>query len=233
MTISTVMRERHTVRKYMDKPLSEDVVRKLQERIKHLNAEQEVDMRLMCNDNRAFGKALRLVLAKGVQNYIVLAAQPTPGFAERLGYSSADLMLYAQELGLNSWWVGGTYSKRGATAAVNAAGGGEASEIIGIVALGYGAEQGRPHKSKTPGEVSVYDGPAPDWFAEGVEAALLAPTAINRQAFFIRGRDNEVSISYKKGAFSEADLGIVKYFFEKGAGAESFVWDDACQRPKE
>lgn len=236
MPITNVMRERHTVRKYLDKPLPAEVVNKLQARIDLLNQEHNVAMRLVCNDNRAFGAALRLVLAKGVQNYLVLAAQETPVFEERLGYCSADFMLFAQELGLNTWWVGGTYSKKGAAAGARAAGAEAAGtadaaqsdhKIIGVVAIGYGAVQGRPHKSKTVSEVSTYEGQAPAWFEEGVKAALLAPTAVNRQAFLVSGRGNEVSITYKKGPLSSADLGIVKYFFEIGAGAENFVWASA------
>ncbi len=41
-----------------------------------------------------------------------------------------------------------------------------------------------------------------EWFKNGVEAALLAPTALNKQAFTIKGVGNEVSITYGPGTFS-------------------------------
>ena len=97
-------------------------------------------------------------------------------------------------------------------------------KVIGIVVIGYGENQGKPHKSKTVDEISHYDGDMPDWFRAGVEATLLAPTAINRQSFSISGKGNQVSMNYKEGAFSGADLGIGKYHFELGAGKDSFEW---------
>lgn len=95
----------------------------------------------------------------------------------------------------------------------------EGGKVIGIIAIGYGATQGVPHKSKRPAEVSSYAGEAPDWFSEGVRAALLAPTAYNRQDFMITGEGSTVTIETKPGAFAKTDKGIVRYHFELGAGA--------------
>ena len=218
MAITKAMRERHTVRRYADKPIPADIVQKLEERIALDNDTYGTAVKLMVDDARAFNAALKLVLAKGVRNYLILSGDDAPDLEERLGWCSADIMLYAQELGLNSWWVGGTFS-RGAVSKLVAD-----KKVIGIVALGYGVTQGKPHKSKTPDQVSEYKGEAPVWFKEGVEAALLAPTALNRQAFRIEGEGDRVSITYEKGAFSGADLGLVRYHFEVGAGKENFLW---------
>ena len=218
MAITKAMRERHTVRRYADKPIPADIVQKLEERIALDNDTYGTAVKLMVDDARAFNAALKLVLAKGVRNYLILSGDDAPDLEERLGWCSADIMLYAQELGLNSWWVGGTFS-RGAVSKLVAG-----KKVVGIVALGYGATQGKPHKSKTPDQVSEYKGEAPIWFKEGVEAALLAPTALNRQAFRIEGEGDRVSIIYEKGAFSGADLGLVKYHFEAGAGKGNFQW---------
>lgn len=35
----------------------------------------------------------------------------SPELEEKLGYSGADLMLYAQTLGLNTWYVGGMFDR--------------------------------------------------------------------------------------------------------------------------
>ena len=219
MTISKqeAMVSRHTVRKYLDKPLSPEVVSHLEGVIAHENEVRNLEMCLMRNDTSPFGPLLRAVLAKGVQNYVVLAGVDAPDLEERLGYASGEIMLQAQMLGLNSWWIGGTYNRTRTSRASETD-----CKVVGIVAIGYGATQGKPHRSKTASQVSSYEGTPPVWFARGVEAALLAPTAINRQAFFIEGTGDEVRITYKKGTFSGCDLGLVKYHFELGAGAESF-----------
>ena len=97
-------------------------------------------------------------------------------------------------------------------------------EVIGVIAVGYGATQGKPHKSKSAQEVATYEGPEPEWFKRGVEAALLAPTALDKQAFKIKGIGDEVSITYESGTFSGEDLGLVKYHFALGAGDHPFSW---------
>lgn len=221
MTISEAMECRHTVRKYTGQPLSPESVSLLRARLDGHNREQGLRLRLVTDDDQAFGPLVKLVLAKGARNYVVLAGPDAPGAGEAIGYCGADVMLYAQTLGLNSWWVGGTFSRKGVK---KAAGIGADEAVLGVIAVGYGAVQGTPHKSKSPDEVSHYDGEAPAWFDSGVRAALLAPTALNKQAFFIEGKANHVRIDCDNGIFSDVDRGIVRYHFEVGAGAENINW---------
>jgi len=96
---------------------------------------------------------------------------------------------------------------------------------VGIIAVGYGQTQGVPHKTKTAEQVSSYDGETPQWFKDGIEAALLAPTALAKQAFTVRGKGNKVSISCDNGIFTGVDTGLVKYHFELGAGKDNFQWE--------
>lgn len=217
MTMKEAMEARHTVRKYLDKPIPEEVLQKLRERMVALNAEFGLDIRLRVGDPEALSGVYRL-LGKNVKNYFILAGRPAPDLQERLGYCAADLILYAQTLGLNTWIIGGTYNKKAVARHA------EGLEVAGIVAVGYGATQGVPHRSRRPEMVSDYEGPEPPWFLEGVRAALLAPTSLNRQKFFVKGRGNEVSIRYKNGACAGVNLGLVKYHFELGAGKGSFNW---------
>ena len=94
----------------------------------------------------------------------------------------------------------------------------EDERIVIVIAVGYGADQGRQHKSKKPEKVIVSDGGKPYWFNFGVEMALLAPTALNQQKFEIALKeDGSVEFTDKGGMFSKVDLGIVKYHFEVGA----------------
>ena len=101
----------------------------------------------------------------------------------------------------------------------------EGAKPVGIIAVGYGQTQGVPHKTKTAEQVSSYDGEAPQWFKNGIEAALLAPTALAKQAFTIKGKGNKVSISCNNGIFTGVDTGLVKYHFELGAGKGNFQWE--------
>ena len=99
--------------------------------------------------------------------------------------------------------------------------------------MGYGQTVGVPHKSKSASEISKYEGSAsgkgsqtaaPEWFTKGVEMALLAPTALNRQDFFITGEGNTVHIKAANTPYAGANLGLVRYHFELGAGKGNFEW---------
>lgn len=219
MTLNEAAETRHTVRKYTDNKLPDDIIEKLNKRISDNNQKYGTSIKLITENTDALSAAVKLIMAKGVRNYIVLAGKDAPDTNEKLGYCGTDIMLYAQTLELNSWWVGGTFSRSGVRK--NAP---EAQKIIGIIAVGYGEVQGIPHKSKSPEEVSKYDGAAPQWFTNGVKTALLAPTALNKQAFFIKGSGSNVTITYSGGILADTDLGIVKYHFELGAGKENFEW---------
>lgn len=218
MDMKQAMSERHMVRKYTDKPIPIEIAQKIDERLNDINQEYRTDIKLVRDDSSAFNAAIKLVLAKGVRNYFILAGKAAPDLRERLGMAGADLMLFCQTLGLNTWWVGGTYSHAKMTEKA------PGDEVIGVIAVGYGATQGKPHKSKSAQEVATYEGPEPEWFKRGVEAALLAPTALDKQAFKIKGIGDEVSITYEPGTFSGEDLGLVKYHFALGAGDHPFSW---------
>lgn len=93
-----------------------------------------------------------------------------------------------------------------------------------VIALGYGAAQGVPHKSKPAQAVAPGYGAAPEWFQKGVDAALLAPTAMNQQKFTFALEDGAVRARAGAGFYTKTDLGIAKYHFEAAAGKENFQW---------
>ncbi len=221
MDMREAMFLRHTVRKYIAKTIPQEVVTALDGRIRQNNEAYHLNMQLMTENTDAFNAVLKIVLAKGVHNYIIRAGPDTEALCEKVGYAGADIMLYAQTLGLNTWWVGGTFSRKGVEKHIALLDG---QKLLGVLVVGYGQTQGTPHKSKRAEDISAYQGGAPAWFARGVEAVLLAPTALNKQAFTIQGNGNQVMMACDNGAFSGVDLGIGKYHFELGAGKENFTW---------
>ena len=74
------------------------------------------------------------------------------------------------------------------------------------------------HKIKTAEQVSNISADTPEWFKAGVEAALLAPTAMNQQKFKLTYADGKVTAKAGLGFYSKVDLGIVKYHFEVASG---------------
>ena len=111
MTVREAMEKRHMVRKYKDTVLPEEIVKKLNERIEALNKEHHLNLVLRTEDGTAFAELIDKLITKNAKNFIILAADPAEGVEEKIGYASADIMLYAQELGLNTWWVGASFNK--------------------------------------------------------------------------------------------------------------------------
>ena len=93
-----------------------------------------------------------------------------------------------------------------------------------VIALGYGEDSGKPHRSKSASDVSNVTESSPQWFKDGVAAALLAPTAVNQQKFTFTLKDRQVRARTKLTFYGRMDLGIAKYHFELGAGKENFDW---------
>lgn len=152
MTLEMAMHERHMVRRYTDKPLPDTIVKRLEARTIENNEKYQLAIALRTDDNQAFNALVRLVLAKGVKNYFLLAGPDTLDLDEKCGLAGADLMLYAQTLGLNTWWVGGTFNR----SKLNRSAG--ANKVIGVIAVGYGADSGKPHASKKTGRSSRIQG---------------------------------------------------------------------------
>ena len=145
---------------------------------------------------------------------------------DRIGYYGEHLVLLAQTLGLNTCWVGLSYKKIPDTYVLE-----EGEVIKAYIAIGYGETQGASHKIKTVEQVSNVTDVTPSWFKNGVEAALLAPTAVNQQKFsfeYVGMNNNRHQVRAKKGismiGYTQMDLGIAKYHFEIGAGKENFIW---------
>ena len=226
MTEFEAIAARHSVRQYLDKPIEADKIEAIQDCIDLCNREGGVHFQLITNEPKAF----TTIMAKygkfeNVSNYIAIVAPKGDVGSETAGYYGEKLVLQLQMLGLNTCWVGASYKK--VKEAYNTIGPDE--EIKSVIAFGYGATQGKQHpKRKSFDDVAKAVEPLPSWFKRGVDAALLAPTAVNQQKFeFILKEGNRVEAIAKFSliGYSHLDLGIAKYHFEIAAGKENFRWE--------
>ena len=226
MTLLEAISARHSVRKYIDKDIPADIIAALQEKVAECNKEGNLNIQLVQNETRAFTGMLSYGQFSGVKNYLVMVGKKSKDLDERVGYYGEQLVLYAQTLGLNTCWVGLSYRK--VPEAYNI---GKEEKLVCMIALGYGEIQGVAHKIKTVEQVSNASDITPSWFKKGVEAALLAPTAVNQQKFsfeYVGMNNNRHQVKAKKGismiGYTQIDLGIAKYHFEIGAGKENYIW---------
>jgi len=211
------IRQRRSVRRYRDTPLPEEVRDKLRAFIDVCNRESGLHIQLICNEPAGFGRTF-----PGAANYLAVVGRPGSGLEERSGYYGEKVVLFARQLGLSSCWAMLSRARRARAYTLE-----EGERFVIGIALGYGEEPTEARKSKALEAVTKLSGPAPEWFQRGVEAALLAPTAMNQQAFVLELReDGSVKARAKPGPFAHIDLGIVKCHFEIGAGTENFRWAD-------
>ena len=219
MEIMEAMQQRHSVRHFTDKPLDKDAVISLQQEIDACNKESGLHIQLITNEPEAFQAGQPTYgQFKGCRNYLAIVGPK--GKDVEAGYYGERVVLKAQALGINSCWVALTYKKGKAQGTENA---GEKRYLV--VALGYGETAGATHKIKAITDISDYKAGDPDWYKAGLEAALLAPTAMNQQKFrFSRQEDKVTAKVAGLGFYTKIDLGIVKYHFEVGAGKGKSVW---------
>lgn len=220
MEILEAIRRRHAVRQYTDRPIPAEVLAELREETAACSREGGLHIQLAADEPEAFqGIMARYGKFKGVRNYLALVGPKGPKLDEKVGYYGERLVLKAVQLGLDSCWVALTF-RRGKCRCTVAPG----EKLVCVIALGYGTTHGVPHKSKPMEALCRVDGEMPAWFRAGMEAALLAPTAVNQQKFRLTLDGDSVRADAAGGPYSRVDLGIVKYHFEIGAGRDHFTW---------
>ena len=212
MEIIELMKERHSVRQYTDKKIEKEKREVLNALIAKINQKAGLHIQIIYDEPKCFNSMMaHYGKFDGVNNYIALVREKSKS-DESLGYYGEQIVLKAQELGLNTCWVAMTHGK--SKAQID-----KGEKLVCLISLGYGKTAGAAHKSKMLSEVCNYKKDMPEWFLSGMEAALLAPTAMNRQKFYFELLpDNSIKITCGKGLYTKLDLGIVKYHFEVVSG---------------
>ena len=215
MTIMEAIDARHSVRAYKDVPIGQDIRGKLDEFVSRCNEESGLHITVRYDDPEGFDSRLaRYGSFRNVKNYIILAGRKTADFNYICGYYGEKVVLYAQQLGLNTCWAALTFNRKRVRELIQ-----EDETLCMVIALGYGETQGHPHKGKSLHDVVDVKGGMPEWFVEGVESALKAPTAVNQQKFTFSLDDGKPSVRARGlGSNVKVDLGIVAYHFDAATG---------------
>lgn len=216
MTLYEATLERHSVRAYQDKPLSEEVVNTLTEIINEINSTTGLHIQLVTNEPTAFKSPMaRYGKFSNVSSYLVMIGPDNVATEELVGYYGEELVLTAQTMGVNSCWVGLTYKLKADEVTIE-----KGEKVHCVIALGYGADHGKQHKSKEPMDVSNTSDLTPMWFLFGVTCALNAPTAVNQQKFYFELQLDQKTVCAKTKrslvGYTHVDLGIAKRHFELG-----------------
>lgn len=217
MTLLEAIDARHSVRAYTNQRIPEEVRKQLDDCVRSCNEESGLDITIQYDDPAGFDSRMASYGSfRNVSNYIVLKGRKIKDFEYLCGYFGEKIVLYAQQLGLNTCWVALTFNKKRVKEIVP-----KDETLCMVISLGYGETQGKERKSKTAKEVSECDRDMPIWFREGIDAALKAPTATNQQKFIFTLKGDTVTVRTKGiGIHTKTDLGIVAYHFEAASGRQ-------------
>ncbi len=224
MTIQEAIVARHSVRRYQEKPIEAAVCGRLDDEIALCNSEGGLHIQLVTDEPQAFkGGLIKYGRFVNAVNYLAMIGPK--GADEAIGYYGERLVLLAQTLGLNSCWVGLSVGKQPDRYTI-----GDGEKMHCVIALGYGTTQGVQHPMRPMEKYVKVQGTMPEWFRRGMEAAMLAPTAVHQQKFefeLLDGHTVAARTRFALSGFTKVDLGIVKYHFEVAAGRDNFNWKEA------
>ncbi|MDR0898607.1 MAG: hypothetical protein LBN04_12250 [Oscillospiraceae bacterium] len=149
-------------------------------------------------------RQVRGMLSVSAPHYLILSGQGAPGEKEQAGFLYEQLVLWLDTQGIGSVWLGGTRDKNANPAGQD------------LLTIAFGRAQGAVHreasafKRKPIAEITN----APD--DPCIQAAHLAPSAINMQPWYFQKDPGGVSV-YRRGlrpplslvyTFGELDMGI-------------------------
>lgn len=227
ITVETI-RERHSVREYDGKPLSRAEFDALGAVVEECARESGLDIQLVGDNPEVFNVIARFGLIRGCFTHVAFVVDDAkaPGARrtaadEAIGYWGQKIMLAAQDMGLNTCWC--ALCSRKKSHAVVAPG----KKIRLVIAVGHGKTQGFSRKTKSVEALSSVEcAKGPAWFAEAMEAAQLAPTAMNNQNFKITllSDGKTVRIDAPQSGLNVIEEGIVRCNFEIAANEAGADW---------
>jgi nitroreductase len=157
----------------------------------------------------------------------------SPYVQEEVGYTGEGVILEATALGLNTCWVGGFFRPESVASIVEIS---KNERVLAVTPVGYAlsfesTEEklmtgfGRTHKRlPIPRLVSGLEiEKSPKWIRASVEAARLAPSAVNRQPWTFNLEDDGIRVSVRTGGpefnvSKRLDCGIAMLHIEVAAG---------------
>ena len=224
ITVETI-RERHSVREYDGEPLAQVEFDALGAVVEECARESGLDIQLVGDNPEVFSVIARFGLIRGCHTHVAFVVDDAKArdvaADEAIGYWGQKIVLAAQDMGFNTCWC--ALCSRKKSRAVVAPG----KKIRLIIAVGHGKTQGAPRKTKSVGTLSSVEcEKAPAWFATAMEAAQLAPTAMNNQNFKITllSDGKTVRIDAPQSGLNVIDEGIVRCNFEIAANEAGADW---------
>ena len=209
-----IIKQRRSIRVYNDAVIEPAKRQLLCEYIAHCNAQSGLNMQIVFDEANCLNSLpARYTDFSGATNYIVCIGKNTDDLFEKTGFYGEQIVLYAQSIGLNTCWVGSTYVRSLCRVIPK-----KGEKLVCIISIGYSDENTAQRSSRSFSEISNCTDSSPQWFKNGVEAALLAPVSARKPDIYFTLKGDEVLCHYGSGQFAKVDMGIAKCHFSAVSG---------------
>ncbi|MFC1959021.1 nitroreductase family protein [Chloroflexota bacterium] len=190
---------------------------------KPLKANHLDHLKSICNDFRPFDNARALLVTESPDKVFKGAIGPygkirgasafiafignikSPWVQEQVGYTGEGIVLEAEALNLNTCWVGGFFRPKVVKSLISI---GEDEIVIAVTPVGYATKRlsfeeklmtgfGLTHRRKALSDlvIGLKDSEWPQWIRKALEAARIAPSAVNRQPWRFHVEQESITIA--------------------------------------
>ncbi len=224
---------RHSRRKYTNEKLPEDFLKRLEEisnEFHMIPGARSVVLHEPSNDLFTGVVGSYGAIRDAPLCMVVIGDLTATHVQEAAGYHGEGLVLEAAAEGIDSCWVGGMFERDVLNKRITIA---SQEKVLSVIALGYAMEnKGKvermmssligSHRRKEVYDLLTLGSEEPDgWILKALEAARLAPSAVNRQPWRFKISENSVAIFVKNGVSKaispRLDCGIAMLHLELGA----------------
>lgn len=240
-SVEKAVKERYSVRNYMEQEVEHDKVKQIETFVKSLDNPFDKKVNFHFLDNKGMMNQEKLGtygVIKGAKQYIGATIKSEPYALEALGYELETVILYLAHIGLGTCWLGGTFNRKNFAQAMDI---GETELFPIITPYGYAALK-KHMKEKVMRKMikadyrkewaqlffkNDFETPLSKEEAGALEFSLemvrLGPSASNKQPWRILLKDNVCHFyEYKEPGYSDAfsydiqriDMGIASAHFE-------------------
>lgn len=221
---------RKSVRSYDNKPLSKEIIQKIENYINEIYNPFNKEIRIKLIEKSEYNKEFKLGtygVIKGANYFLAVSCKDEEFSLEALGYTFEKLVLYCTSLGLGTVWLGGTFNKGEFSKAMNL----KDYEKLPIVSpVGYESDKkslisklmgNNNNKRKDFSEIFFdenFDTPlskedAGDYL-DVLEMVRLSPSALNKQPWRVLRKENKFHFYIDlKNDFNKIDIGIALCHF--------------------
>ncbi|MFC1977055.1 nitroreductase family protein [Chloroflexota bacterium] len=156
-------------------------------------------------------------MIKGAKSFIAFVGNSkSPLVQEQVGYTGEGIVLEAEALNLNTCWVGGFFNRETVNSLIEIH---QHETVLAVTPIGYAKNKptfeeklmtgfGLTHRRKPLSDlvIGLEESEWPKWMKASLEAARLAPSAVNRQPWRFIAEENSITIAVNNSSLKRESV---------------------------